>query len=57
MPIDADLAVWFRSQGNIVREINNLCRFYMDTSISHELEFSESGLIQPSSGNSRKPGP
>jgi hypothetical protein len=27
VPIDADLAAWFRSQGDIIREINNLCRF------------------------------
>jgi hypothetical protein len=39
IPIEPDLAAWFRSQGDIVREINNLCRFYMDTSISRELEF------------------
>jgi hypothetical protein len=36
--LDPDVAAWFRSQGDIIREINNLCRFYMDTSISRELE-------------------
>lgn len=39
VPIDPDLAAWFRSQGDMIREINNLCRFYMDTSVSRELEF------------------
>jgi hypothetical protein len=26
VPIEADLAAWFRSQGDIIREINNLSR-------------------------------
>jgi hypothetical protein len=34
-----DIADWFRKQCDIVREVNGLCRFYMDTCISRELEF------------------
>lgn len=34
----------FRGHGNMTLEINNLCRFYMDTGLSKELEFSEAAL-------------
>jgi hypothetical protein len=39
VPIDKDLADWLRTQGDLVREVNGLCRFYMDTCLSQELEF------------------
>ena len=39
VPLDKDLADWLSQQGDLVREVNGLCRFYMDTSVSHELEF------------------
>jgi hypothetical protein len=39
VPLDKDLADWLCKQGNLVREVNDLCGFYMDTSISRELEF------------------
>ena len=49
VPIDPDLVAWFRSQGDMVREINNLCRFYMDTGLSRELDAFEKTLPdQPS---------
>ncbi|WP_369721329.1 hypothetical protein AB8Z38_30545 [Bradyrhizobium sp. LLZ17] len=53
VPIDPDLVGWFRSQGDLVREINNLCRFYMDTGLSRELAcdpdaFEKSLAVQPS---------
>jgi hypothetical protein len=44
VPIDPDLVAWFRSQGDMVREINNLCRFYMDTGLSRELDFNPDAL-------------
>ena len=37
--MDKDVADWLHQQGDLVREVNGLCRFYMDTSISRELEF------------------
>jgi hypothetical protein len=46
VPIDPDLVAWFRSQGDMVREINNLCRFYMDTSVSRELDFDAGAFEQ-----------
>ena len=39
VPLDKDIADWLCKQGDLVREVNGLCRFYMDTSISRELEF------------------
>jgi hypothetical protein len=39
VPLDKDIADWLCKQGDLVREVNDLCRFYMDTSISRELEF------------------
>jgi hypothetical protein len=39
VPLDKDLADWLRTQGNLVREVNGLCRFYTDTCITRELEF------------------
>jgi hypothetical protein len=54
IPIDADLVAWFRGQGDIVREINDLCRFYMDTSIARELDF-ESMSEQAEPDQSAKP--
>jgi hypothetical protein len=39
VPLDKDLADWLCKQGNLVREVNDLCGFYMDTSISRALEF------------------
>jgi hypothetical protein len=41
VPIDKDLVDWFRSQGDVVLRINDLCRFYMDTSVTREWEFEE----------------
>jgi uncharacterized protein (DUF4415 family) len=41
VPIDKDLVDWFRTQGNVVLQINDLCRFYMDTSVTRDLEFAE----------------
>jgi uncharacterized protein (DUF4415 family) len=41
IPIDKDLVDWFRTQGNPVLHINDLCRFHMDTSVSRDLEFQE----------------
>jgi hypothetical protein len=55
VPIDADLAAWFRSQGDIIREISNLCRFYMDTSISRELEFDPDAFEKTLSEQSSEP--
>jgi hypothetical protein len=39
VPLDKDIADWFRKQGDLVREINGQCRFYMDTCTTQELEF------------------
>jgi hypothetical protein len=39
VPIDKDLVAWFRAQGDLARQVNDLCRFYMDTCVTHELEF------------------
>jgi hypothetical protein len=39
VPLDSDIADWLRTQGDLVREVNGLCRFYMDTCITRELEF------------------
>jgi hypothetical protein len=55
VPIDPDLVAWFRSQGDVAREINNLCRFYMDTSISRELEFDPDAFEKTLSEQSSEP--
>jgi uncharacterized protein (DUF4415 family) len=47
VPIDKDLVDWFRSQGNVVLRINDLCRLYMDTSVPREWEFAEDKKMQP----------
>jgi hypothetical protein len=39
VPLDKDVADWLRKQGDLVREVNGLCRFYMDTCITRVLEF------------------
>jgi hypothetical protein len=40
----ADLVAWFRSQGDMVSEINSLCHFDMDNGLSRELDFNPDGL-------------
>jgi hypothetical protein len=54
---DKDIAEWLRKQGDIVREVNGLCRFYMETCISREFEFDveafEAAQAAPQSGKSR----
>jgi hypothetical protein len=37
--VDKDVVAWFRSQGDLTRQVNDLCRFYMDTCVTRELEF------------------
>jgi hypothetical protein len=37
--IDKDLVAWFRTQGDLTRQVNDLGRFYMDTCVTRELEF------------------
>ena len=49
VPREKDLADWLRTQGDLVREVNGLCRFYMDTCIARELEFD---LVHHSNFNS-----
>jgi hypothetical protein len=39
VPLDKDLVAWFRTQGDLTRQVNDLCRFYMDTCVTRELEF------------------
>jgi hypothetical protein len=39
VPIDKDVAEWLQEQGDITSEVNGLCRFYMDTCITRDLEF------------------
>ncbi len=39
VPLDKDIAEWLSKQGDIVREVNGLCRFYMDSCIAREFEF------------------
>jgi hypothetical protein len=39
VPVDKDVADWLCEQGDLVREVNDLCRFYMDTCKLRELEF------------------
>ena len=56
VPIDADRAAWFLTQGNIVREINDPCRFYMDTSVTRELEFSAERYARPPHEEALEPG-
>jgi len=47
VPIDKDLVDWFRSQGDAVLRINDLCRFYRDTSVPRDWEFGEDEKMQP----------
>jgi hypothetical protein len=47
VPIDKDLADWLRTQGDLVREVNGLCRFYMDTCITRDLEFDVDMFAMP----------
>jgi hypothetical protein len=37
--LDKDVAAWFRGQGNMARQVNDLCRFYMDTYETRVFEF------------------
>jgi hypothetical protein len=48
VPVDADIAAWFRAQGDLVREVNNLCRFYMDTSVCESAPNSDPSPIRGS---------
>jgi hypothetical protein len=55
VPIDIGIDVWFRSQGDLVRQVNDLCRFYMDTNFSKELEFDADAFEKTLEPPSRQP--
>ena len=60
-PFFSDLAEWLRAQGgNVSRQVNDLVRFYMDTSLATERGYQtawEPGEMQEPEGHAAPPPP